>query len=783
GIMLSSMGSQGNDSADLYNKVFLQPMQVYQIGESKIVLRQFEMSATMRAVPSNQSGSDGLADALVVQISSDDDEKEVIIWGKKGIIGDFKEIDFDGEKISLSYGSAPIFLPFKIYLNKFILERYPGSNSPSSYASEVTLIDETRNKEFGFRIFMNHILDYRGYRFYQTYFDTDELGTVLSVNHDAAGTFVSYFGYALMSLGMILALVTRRSRFRHVLKSIGEIRKKRTSALAILVFATLLWPSFVMSRPELVSVDGIRVNVVDKAHAEKFGRLMVLSTNGRLEPMNTLTDKLLRKFTGKNRFHGLNADQVFLGIIAEPGIWQKVPLLKIKNSELCNRLNISGNYASFSDFFDFDHQNSYMLGKLVEDAYKKSSAGQSKFDKAVIKADEKINIFYLLYSGSFLKVFPKIDETGSKWYHPNETITGLPGDDSLFIRNAFALYYERLQEAFQTGNYTEADEIIDAVSKFQKNFAGGIIMSETKQNIEILYNKADIFERLFKFYGLFGLFFLVVLFVNLVAPKLKIGILKNVIIVILLISFILQTLGLAARWYISGHAPMSNGFESMIFISWATMLAGFLLVRKSNIALAATTVLASLTLFVAHLNWMNPEVTNLVPVLKSIWLTIHVAIITSSYGFLGLGAVLGLFNLLLMIFQNQKNKKRFDLTIREISFTSEATLTIGLYLITIGTFLGAVWANESWGRYWGWDPKETWALVTVLVYAVVIHLHFIPGAMGRYLFNALSVLGFSSVLMTYFGVNYYLSGLHSYAGGDPVPIPTFVYYSIAALMV
>jgi len=180
---------------------------------------------------------------------------------------------------------------------------------------------------------------------------------------------------------------------------------------------------------------------------------------------------------------------------------------------------------------------------------------------------------------------------------------------------------------------------------------------------------------------------------------------------------------------------------------------------------------------------MNPEVTNLVPVLKSIWLTIHVAIITSSYGFLGLGAILGLFNLMLMIFQNKKNLHSFDLTIKEISLTSEATMTIGLYMLTIGTFLGAVWANESWGRYWGWDPKETWALVTVLVYAVIIHLNFIPGVMGRYLFNTLSVLGFSSVLMTYFGVNYYLSGLHSYAAGDPVPVPTFVYYTIFILIV
>jgi len=363
-------------------------------------------------------------------------------------------------------------------------------------------------------------------------------------------------------------------------------------------------------------------------------------------------------------------------------------------------------------------------------------------------------------------------------------MTDIPGRTSLFIKNVIPLYIEALNQAYISGNYSEADQMVEGIKIYQNKYAGHILASNSKLKIEMLYNKADIFERLFKFYGLFGVLFLIILFVNLVQPKIKIELLTKVFITILGIAFFLQTLGLAARWYISGHAPMSNGYESMVFISWAAMLAGFILIKKrSTIALAATTVLASLTLMVAHLNWMNPEVTNLVPVLKSIWLTIHVAVITSSYAFFGLGAVLGLFNLMLMIFQNKKNLQAFNLTIREISYTTEATLTIGLYMLTIGTFLGGVWANESWGRYWGWDPKETWALVTVLVYAVISHMHYIPGAMGRYLFNALAVLGFSSVLMTYFGVNYYLSGLHSYAAGDPVPIPTFVYYTMAILLI
>ena len=216
---------------------------------------------------------------------------------------------------------------------------------------------------------------------------------------------------------------------------------------------------------------------------------------------------------------------------------------------------------------------------------------------------------------------------------------------------------------------------------------------------------------------------------------------------------------------------MSNGYESMIFISWVTLLAGFIFSRKSAFALSATAVLASMTLMVAHLSFMDPEITNLVPVLKSYWLTLHVSVITGSYGFLGLGAILGLIIMVLLLFSNAGNSERISATIDELTVINYKTLTLGLYFLTIGTFLGAVWANESWGRYWGWDPKETWSLITIIIYSIVIHSRNIPGMKDIFTFNLLSLFAFSSVLMTYFGVNYYLSGMHSYAAGDPVPVP------------
>jgi cytochrome c-type biogenesis protein CcsB len=248
-------------------------------------------------------------------------------------------------------------------------------------------------------------------------------------------------------------------------------------------------------------------------------------------------------------------------------------------------------------------------------------------------------------------------------------------------------------------------------------------------------------------------------------------------------GYLFHTFGLAIRWYIAGHSPMSNGYESMIFISWVTLLAGFIFSRKSAFALSATAVLASMTLMVAHLSFMDPEITNLVPVLKSYWLTLHVSVITGSYGFLGLGAILGLIIMILLLFSNQGNRERISATIDELTVINYKSLTLGLYFLTIGTFLGAVWANESWGRYWGWDPKETWSLITIIIYSIVIHSRNIPGMKDIFTFNLLSLFAFSAVLMTYFGVNYYLSGMHSYAAGDPVPVPTFVYVAVIILAV
>ena len=299
---------------------------------------------------------------------------------------------------------------------------------------------------------------------------------------------------------------------------------------------------------------------------------------------------------------------------------------------------------------------------------------------------------------------------------------------------------------------------------------------------EIFFNHAKIFQRLSPFYLLSGLVLLLFIFAKMVKPKIGITLITKIVLGINFIAFIVHTFGLALRWYISTHAPWSDGYESMIYIAWAIALSGIFFSRQSIVALSLTSILAGVTLFVAHLSWMDPQITNLVPVLKSYWLNIHVSVITASYGFLGLCSLLGFFTLILFILR-KKNTVEIDRNIVEATRINEMSMILGLSLLTIGNFLGGIWANESWGRYWGWDPKETWALVSILIYAAIVHFRFVPRLNNPFAFAVASTIAFAAIIMTYFGVNFYLSGMHSYASGDPVPVPPFVYYTIAVVAV
>ena len=356
-------------------------------------------------------------------------------------------------------------------------------------------------------------------------------------------------------------------------------------------------------------------------------------------------------------------------------------------------------------------------------------------ETGILRVDERVNICYMIYTGDLLRILPDRDDPSHTWHSPRTIHQVYRGEDSLFASSITQLYLEAVGTGMQTGDWSLADEYLGYIRVFQERTGGEIIPSELKQKTEILYNRISFFDRLARFYLAIGLVLLLIQLINVPGKKIRFARLRRVMVIHLLAGLGFHSLGLALRWYISGHAPWSNGYESLIYISWATLLAGALFSRRTYTPLAATAVLSWMILHTAHLSWMDPQMTNLVPVLKSYWLTIHVAVIASSYGFLALAALMGFLNLLLMALQNSKNRQQARFNIVSLSGISEMTIIAGLGLLTIGTFLGGIWANESWGRYWAWDAKESWALITIFVYAFIAHMRFIPGLKHLYAFN------------------------------------------------
>ena len=744
-------------------------MKIYKVKGFSIVPEIISKSGVVKAVDLDFKTQPTNKSAMVFELAYGNKMKELYLWSGQGAENKVKYVD-ENHIIEISYNPLEIELPFSIKLVDFILERYPGSSSPSSYKSEVVLIDKENGVNMPYSIYMNHILKYKGWRFYQSSYDKDELGTILSVNRDFAGMLVTYFGYLMLILFIIISMVNKNSAFRTVTRNFFKSTSGKVATLLVLFLSV----SITVNSQE-------QKFVVEKSIADEFGKILVQNQKGRTEPLYTLSNDILRKVTRETKFDGYSSMQVFLGMYFDFPNWQKVPLIKVSSSEIQTLIGINGDYASFADIVDLQ-TNIYKIKQNVDAAYAKPSGDRNKFDKEIIKVDERLNICYMIYSGEFIKIFPVSDQS-LKWHAPKDAYKFVSvKEDSLYLRNIVSLFAQGIQDGNVSGDYLKAKEVLKSIINYQRNFAQYDLPSNGKVKAEIFYYKSKIYDRLFPFYATIGLLLLFILLYGIITQKQKLGLIIKFFKGLLIAGFVFHTLGLAIRWYVSGHAPMSNGYESMIFISWVTILAGFIFSKRSSFVLAATSVLGGFTLMVAHLSFMDPQITNLVPVLQSYWLTLHVSVITGSYGFLGLGAILGIIVFILYSLTTESNKAHILSTIEELTVINFKALTIGLYLLTIGTFLGAVWANESWGRYWGWDPKETWSLITIIVYSFVIHSRMISGLKGFFAFNVLALFGFASVLMTYFGVNYYLSGLHSYAGGDPVPVPKFVYVSVFLLV-
>ena len=676
-------------------------------------------------------------------------------FGKEGILH-LREGEMSNQMmVQTNRGHSTLILPFQVELVKFTLNRYPGSMSPSSYESE--LLVHTDNKTRRERVYMNNILDVKGYRFFQASFDTDEKGTVLSVNKDVAGSSVTYTGYSLLLIGCIVCFAARNGRVRTLLRQLNSL-KVASGVLLVFLLYGFAGKSLAIATPKALS-ETIQKLAVQPAHAERFGALPVQSTNGRIIPLNTFSSEILRKLHKDSKFGKLNSDQFLISLCAMPEMWMKVPLITFSNDVMADYFSFPKKQCTYVDLFHED--GTYKLQGKLNEAYQKPPVNRTGFDKDIIKLDEKANILHQLFEQRLIRLFPKIDDPDHNWYAPGDDLSVFNGQDSLFVSRIFYWYISEVQNALKTGDWSKSNEVLDMISTYQT--AKNNIPEYDKKliTLELKYNKLNIFHWCKICYLTLGGLMLLLSFVLFFKNKLWIKWIIRLLGIIVLIVFHYQMLGIGMRWKIGGYAPWSNSYETMVFMAWATVFAGLLFSKRSPITFSLSTLFAGVILFVSGLNWLDPQINPLVPVLKSPWLMFHVAILMIAYGFFGISFLIGLVNLLMMALK-RKEKSNFSLSIKELSIINEIVLIIGLILMTLGTFMGAVWANESWGRYWGWDPKETWALITMIVYAIVTHLHLHRKWNSLWLFNLCSVLAFISVLMTYFGVNYLLSGMHSY---------------------
>ena len=719
---------------------------------------------------------------LTVDVTLNGKKETIRLPGLSGQLGVPRDLVFDKYTVTLEYGSKFIDLPFAIRLNEFQLERYPGSMAPSSYASEVTVIKD--DKTYDYRIFMNRTLNEGNFLFFQSSYFPDESGTVLSVNNDP-GKWPTYLGYFLLTLGLFLNFFDKKSRFRKLTKFVAN----KNLAMFVLTLALLSTQNLKANESNTLpaqEVDDITIRVdylnklknESKVTADKFGHLVVQSSGGRMKPLATLNREIVQKLSGKSSFMGMDANQIVLGMITRPDIWKDVKIIKINTPKLKKFLGVaeSEKYISFSEAFG--EKNEYLLTKESEKALLTKPIERGTYEKDIIKVDEKLNIIYSVFNGALLNIFPKVyDEQSAddnfKWYSPLEAMQEFSGQNQAAIGSVVRGLFNSTMDF----DWNSANNYIDMIALYQDKVGTDIKPTASKVNAEIVFNKLDIFFNLTLAYVLLGFVMVVLAFVVIFKPEFKPAKTTKIILAILSILFAIQTFGMGYRWYLSGHAPWSDIYETLIYISWSAIFAGVIFFRNSLLALGAATIIAGIFMFTAHLTDVDPQITSLVPVLKSYWLTIHVSILTASYGFFGLSAILGFLTLIMFIFR--KNRPHLDDVVRHVSAINEISLIIGLAFITIGNFLGGVWANESWGRYWGWDPKETWAYVSIVVYALVIHLRFVKSLNTPYVLATASLLAFSSIMMTYLGVNFYLSGMHSYATGDPVPIPMWAYLTVA----
>lgn len=634
-------------------------------------------------------------------------------------------------------------LPFSITLNQFEIIYYKGTLAPMDFISHISVADKDCHRQIQGKVSMNHIFSYQHYRFYQSGYSEDNEGSVFSVSHDPYGIGITYAGYTLLLLSTVFFFFSPQSRFRQLLKS---PLLHRSLTVILLLFAFSLNSNF-------LKANSPSPKVLPREVAEHFGDLYILYNN-RICPLQTFARDFTIKLYGSSSYKGLTPEEVLTGWLFYYDSWKNEPIIRIKSNEARKLLEIEGDYARLKDYISTI--NEYKLEKMMNHI----RSGEQVTDKRGIEeADEKFNIINLVCTGAMMKIFPCRNIAGKtlEWYSQSDQLPqDMDNDKWVFIRKSMSY----VNEMIVMKKYNDACLLLEKIKKYQQKECDGLLPADNKFKAEKIYNQFDYSKSVAMACICIGLICFIY-YCHCMASQKRTSRKAIIILNILLwIVFTYLSAAICLRGYVSNHLPLSNGFETMQFMAWCTLLLTFLLQRKFAMLLPFGFLLCGLTLMVSMLGESNPQITQLMPVLQSPLLSIHVVVIMIAYSLLAFIMLNGVTAVILH--QSQKECKE---QIERLQIISQIILYPAIFLLAIGIFIGAVWANVSWGRYWGWDPKEVWALITMLVYALALHPRSLPWFHRTMFFHVFCITAFITVLITYFGVNFLLGGMHSYANG------------------
>ena len=686
------------------------------------------------------------------------------------------EFNFGDNAILLSWGARFIKLPFAVFLESLKVQNYPGSTNPSSHTANILLLENNTSQEA--TLSMSKITDFNGYRLFLSSLDEDKNGAFFTINKDP-GKLITYVGYFVLFAGLILSLFARNGRFVMLCKRLSFV-----FALALVFYAlplqaeletnsTILNPSENNANSAILSdKNALNSSISDeilaqlrtsafKNHATNFAKIPVLSYEGRVKPFGALTLDLINKISHKSSLYGLSHKELVLGAMLYYDEFMQIPLIRVRDERLKALIGTDKDYICVEDVYK---NGVYKLKDEVANA--QNHAGQkSPYQKDVLSVDEAVNLLIATSRGEVLRIFA--DKTRSEWLSPSEAIQNLDISGAGEVQGLLESYFNALANAIQSGDFSKANAALSELKDYQLDKGAFLMPNAFTLWAENLLLDLDAFANLGKFYATFGVLLLLCVLVltargRELSAKFKLGV-RGVFYA----SFALFVLAFGLRWFIGTHAVWSNAYESMLLIG--VVLALLTLVLSRNLLFLALGAFGvGVILCVANLGFMDPQITPLMPVLQSYWLNIHVSTITASYAFFVMAYLSSLAGLVGLVCRAK--------SVPNLAVLTEIVLTLGLVLLVIGTFLGGIWANESWGRYWGWDPKETWSLILAVVYMLVLHARFLPRLNSPFALFCGACVGFFVMLMTYFGVNYFLSGKHSYATGESngVPLSVFV---------